>query len=128
MIERLLQEIEFLQKQYGELEHDPNISWILFKEFKLPLGWCKEYTELLIKIPSGYPSIPPDNFFVPTGFSLASGQSIGCCTPSGSFIDREWLQFSYHIDGEWNPSENVLEGDNLMSFMLKVLDRLKETN
>jgi len=128
MIERLLQEVEILQKQYGELEHDPNVTWILFKEFKLPPGWYKECTELLIKVPSGYPSIPPDNFFVPAGFKLASGQSIDRCTPAPPFLDREWLQFSYHIEGEWNPSENILEGDNLMSFMLKVLERLKELN
>ena len=128
MIERLLQEIELLQKQYGELEHDPNLTWILFKEFKLPPGWYKECTELLIKIPIGYPSIPPDNFFVPTGFKLANGQSIDRCTPAGTIIGKDWLQFSYHSEGDWSPSENLLEGDNLMSFMLKILDRLNEAN
>ena len=128
MIERLLQEVEILRKQYGELEYDPNVTWILFKEFKLPSGWYKEYIELLIKVPSGYPSIPPDNFFVPTGFKLASGQPIDRCTLVAPFLDKAWLQFSYHIDGEWNPSENILEGDNLMSFTLKVFDRLKEAN
>jgi len=128
MIERILQEIEILQKQYGELEHDPNGNWILIKEFKLPPGWYKEYTELLINIPSGYPSIPPDNFFVPTGFKLANGQKIDRYTEGYPFLGRQWGQFSYHIDGDWNPSENILDGHNLMSFMLKVLERLREAN
>lgn len=128
MIERILQEIEILQKQYGELEYDPNGSWVLFKKFKLPPGWYKEYTELLINIPSVYPSIPPDNFYVPTGFKLASEQKIDRYDEGPKFLGRTWGQFSYHIDGEWNPSDNILDGDNLMSFMLKVVDRLKEAN
>ena len=128
MIERILQEIKILQKQYGELEYDPNGSWILFKKFKLPPGWYKEYTELLINIPSGYPSISPDNFYVPPGFKLASEQKIDRYTEGPTFLGRTWGQFSYHIDGEWNPSENILEGNNLTSFMLKVIDRLKEAN
>jgi len=76
MMERILQEIKILQKQYGELEYDPNGSWILFKKFKLSPGWNRDYTELLVKIPNSYPSIPPDNFFVPLDFKLASGQKI----------------------------------------------------
>ena len=128
MMERILQEIEILQKQYGELEYDPNGSWILFKKFKLPPGWYREETELLVKIPSGYPSTPPDNFYVPVGFKLANGKPINAYTESHPFLNKQWGQFSYHIDGEWSPSKNILEGDNLISFMLKVHGRLKEAN
>jgi hypothetical protein len=128
MIERILQEIEILQKQYGELEYDPNGSWVIFKKFKLPHGWSSEHTELMILIQSGYPSIPPDNFFVPIGFKLTNGNQIGNYSEPVTHLNRPWGQFSYHIDGEWNPSTNILEGDNLMSFMLKVIDRLKEAS
>lgn len=128
MIERILQEIKILQKQYGELEYDPDGSWILFKKFKLPPGWNREHTELLVNIPSGYPSTPPNNFYVPIGFKLTSGQKIDAYTEPHPFLNRQWGQFSYHIDGEWNPTENILEGDNLLSFMLKVHERLKEAN
>jgi len=128
MIERILQEIEILQKQYGELEYDPNGSWIVFKKFKLPPGWYRDETELLVNIPSGYPSTPPNNFYVPVGFKLANGKPINAYTESQTFLNKQWGQFSYHIDGEWNPSKNILEGDNLVSFMLKVNERLKEAN
>lgn len=129
MIERIMQEVELLQKQYGELEYDPNGSWVLFKKFKLPSGWHVNETELLVNIRSGYPSIPPDNFFVPAGFKLANGQKIDAYTEGNYvFFGRQWGQFSYHIDGEWKPSANILEGDNLMSFMLNVIKRLKEAS
>ncbi|MGH9921781.1 MAG: E2/UBC family protein [Nitrososphaerales archaeon] len=129
MIERRLQEVELLRKQYGELEHGTSVEWILFKKFKLPLGWDREFTELFVLVPAGYPSTPPDNFFVPVGFKLANGQKIDAYTEPHPHIGRQWGQFSYHIiDGEWRPANNILEGDNLQTFMIKVLDRLKEAN
>ena len=128
MIERRLQEVELSRNQYGDLEYVPNVEWILFKKFKLPPGWNRDVTELLVIVPAGYPSTPPDNFFVPVGFKLANGQPINAYTESHTHIGRQWGQFSYHIDGEWRPASNILEGDNLQTFMLKVLDRLKEAN
>jgi len=98
MMDRILQEIEILQKQYGELEYDLNEGWILFKKFKLPPGWNSDHTKLLIKIPNSYPSIPPDNFFTPLGFKLASGQKIDAYTEENHmFLDRQWGQFSYRL-------------------------------
>ena len=73
MIERRLEEVELLRKVYGSLEHGPNVEWIMFKEFRLPSGWNRQTTELLIVIPPGYPTTPPDNFYVAPGLILASG-------------------------------------------------------
>ena len=128
MKERILQEIELLQKKYGVLEYGPNMEWVLFKEFRLLTGWNKDVTELLVVIPPGYPSTPPDNFFVPVGFRLASGGQISNYSESVSHIGRQWGQFSYHPDGDWRPAANILDGDNLLTFMIKVSDRLKELN
>lgn len=128
MIERILQEIQPLQNKYGALECGPNAEWILFKEFKLPPGWDREVTELLIIIPPGYPSTPPDNFFVPMGFKLASGAQVANYTEGPMYLEKQWGQFSYHIDGDWHPAADILGGDNLLSFTIKVLDRLKELN
>lgn len=128
MIERILQEINLLRGKYGALEYDQNAGWILFKEFKLPIGWNREVTELLVVIPSGYPSTPPDNFFVPVGFLLASGVQAGNYSEGPSHLGKQWGQFSYHNDSDWHPSKNILEGDNLLSFMIKVSNRLGELN
>ncbi|MGQ0791476.1 MAG: E2/UBC family protein [Nitrosopumilaceae archaeon] len=128
MIERRLQEIKLLQKKYGDLEYGQNGEWVLFKKLPLPLGWNKTETELLIIVPAGYPSTPPDNFFVPVGFKLANGNPINAYTESHPHLDRSWGQFSYHIDGEWKPGKEILDGDNLLTFMIKVEQRLGEVN
>lgn len=128
MIERRLQEIELLRKLYGPLEHGPETEWVLFKEFKLPPGWNRETTELFVLLPPAYPATPPDNFYVSTGFKTASGTQPGSYTESVTHIGRQWGQFSYHIDGEWRPAADIMQGDNLLTFMLKVMDRLREVN
>lgn len=128
MLERRLEEIELLRKRYGSIEHDPKVEWILFKEFRLPAGWNREMIELLIIIPPGYPTTPPDNFYVAPGLRLASGAEPTNFSKGVTHLGRQWDQFSYHIAGQWKPAASILHGDNLQTFMLKVIDRLKELN
>ncbi len=128
MLERIQEEIELLQKQYGAIEYGPKVEWILFKEFKLPPGWDRKKTELLVLIPPGYPSTPPDNFYVPVGFKTGNNTPIKAYSEPVPHLGRSWGQFSYHLDGEWHPSANILDGDNVLTFMLKVLERLRELN
>ena len=94
MIERRLQEIKLLEKKYGDLEYGQNGEWILFKKFPLVSGWNKKETELLVNVSAGYPSTPPNNFFVPVGFKLANGNSINAYTEPHTHLDRQWRQFS----------------------------------
>lgn len=129
MLERRRKEIELLRKKYGPLRHGDNLDWVLFNEFHLPAGWNREKTQLLVLIPPGYPVTPPDNFYVPIGFRSASGSPITNYTESANHIGQQWGQFSFHVEqGRWNPSPELLDGDNLLTFMLQVEKRLREIN
>lgn len=129
MLDRRLQEIELLRKKYGPLEHGSNLEWILFKDFLLPPGWNRTTTPLLVLIPPGYPMTPPDNFYVPIGFRLASGAMPSNFNEGQSHLGQQWGQFSLHVKKEgWSPKANILEGDNLLTFMIGVERRLGEVN
>ena len=128
MKERILQEIELLQKIYGDVECGPNVEWILFKEFKLPLGWNRDVMELLIIIPPAYPATSPDNFYTSTGLKTSAGAQPGNYSEPVPQFGKQCGQFSYHLDGEWHPAADIFKGDNLQTFVLKVIDRLKEVN
>lgn len=128
MLDRRLQEIELLRKKYGPLEQGANLEWILFKEFPLPPGWNRTTTPLLVLIPPGYPMTPPDNFYVPTGFRLASGAMASNFNEGQNHLGRQWGQFSFHVKEYWSPKADILEGDNLLTFMLGVERRLREAN
>jgi len=129
MLELRRKEIELLEKKYGEIVYGPNYEWILIKEYKLPDGWNRDITPIFIIIPSGYPIIPPDNFFVPSGFRLGSGAMPSNYSESKSHLNQQWGVFSFHVQKEtWSPSADIIGGSNLLTFMLGVEKRLKEVN
>ena len=129
-LERRRYEIDLLRKRYGEVEHGDNIDWILFKGFRLPCGWNRENTELLIIIPPGYPVTPPDNFYVRNGLRIVANgaeQVPSNYSENQSVLGGNWAQFSFHAQA-WNPTPDSLEGDNLLTFTLAVERRLEELN
>jgi len=129
LIDRRQAEIELLRRKYGDLEVGPNLDWVLFKAFPLPSGWSAKVTEMLVTIPEGYPFTPPDNFYVSLGLRLASGAMQGYYTEGWGLLGRPWGQFSFHPEKEhWKPSPDILDGHNLLTFMLQVEKRLGELN
>ena len=129
-LERRKQEIGLLHQRYGELEHGANLDWVLFKSFPMPPGWNREVTELLVIIPPGYPTTPPDNFYVPNGVRIMADGAERLpanYSENQSVLGGNWAQFSYHAQG-WSPTSNPVDGDNLLTFMLAVEQRLKELN
>lgn len=126
-LERRRQEIELLRRKYGEVEHGLNLDWVLFKQFPLPSGWDRQATDLLVIIPPGYPTTPPDNFYVRNGLRLAHGGPPGNYSENQSVLGGSWAQFSFHAQG-WNPACERGVGDDLLTFMLAVEHRLQELN
>jgi hypothetical protein len=124
-LDRRKEEIKLLRKRYGELEHGPNLDWVLFKAFPLPPRWNREHTELLTLIPAGYPTTPPENFYVRDGLRLANGNSPGNYSEGQSVLGSRWAQFSHHPK-VWEPAPAPRDGDNLVTFMLMVEQRLQE--
>ena len=125
--DRLQLELELLRQRYTAVEHGEDGGWVLMGEVPLPSGWDRPSTEVLVVIPPGYPATPPDNFFVTVGLRLQSGQPPSNYSESQTLIGRQWGQFSFHSQ-EWNPSAELNEGDNLLTFMLLVEKRLCEVN
>lgn len=126
-MERRLQEIELLRKKYGAVDHGPNLDWVLFRAFPLPAGWNAQFTELLILIPPGYPTTPPDNFYVRNGLKLLGGALPGNYSENQNVLGNSWGQFSFHVQS-WNPSFDFEMGDSLRTFIVGVERRLAELN
>ncbi len=123
--DRRREEIKRLGVRYGCIEHGENLDWVLFKEFPLPSGWNCKSTELLVLVPAGYPTTPPDNFYVRTGLRLSDGRVPGNYTENQSILGQSWAQFSFHAQA-WTPSADIDTGDGLLTFMISVEHRLEE--
>ncbi len=130
MIERRREEIRLIEAEYGEVEVGPNLDWLIIKRWPLPSGWNKGESAVLIFIPPGYPVTPPDNFYTDNDLrSVGSTQPPGNTSPDQSQVGRSWLQFSYHVEaGDWQPHADVLQGHNLLTFLVGVRRRLSEVS
>ena len=126
-LERRRLEIELLRRQYQQVEHGPDIDWILFRAFPLTSGWNRESTDLLVLIPPGYPETAPDNFHVQNGLRTESGAVPGNYAEDQEVLGESWAQFSYHAE-DWSPSPDPHDGDSLLTFMVAVERRLLEVN
>ena len=96
----------------------------------MPHGWNREAAELLVIIPPGYPTTPPDTFYVRNGLRIVADgveKIPSNYSANQSMLGDNWAQFSYHAQ-EWSPTSNPLEGDNLLTFMLAIEQRFKELN
>ena len=107
MLERRRREVELLRRQYPQVEHGPDLDWVLFRDFALPPGWNRKSTDLLVLIPPGYPETPPDNFHVLAGLRVESGADPGNYSEGQELLGESWGQFSYHAD-EWSPTPGPL--------------------
>ena len=101
---RRRREMEQLRARYPQLEYDESgLGWFRIRNFRLPPGWNRETTDLLVMLPPEYPMVPPGRFFVKPGLRLASSNAAaGGYSESTRELDEEWAWFGCSVDG-WDP-------------------------
>lgn len=126
MNERARQEIELLKGQYPSLRHGDQLDWVLIPELVLLLGrFNKAGTQVLFRIPVGYPQTGPDNCFVDGDLRLKDGTNPPAFNPgpessSGRApIEGTWGWFSWHPQN-WRPAATIEGGDNLLGFVRSI--------
>ena len=125
--DRWEEELRLLRGRYAEVVVGGNRDWVLIKDLGLSEGWNRESTDVLTLIPAGYPATAPDNFYVPEGLRLDGGNIPGNYGDGHDAVNGKWGRFSFHVQ-RWRPDEMVLDGDNLLTFMLAVEKRLREVS
>jgi hypothetical protein len=125
--ERLLSEIEEVRRHHGDTSHDDELSWIRIESWELNAGWNRHSTPVLVLLPGGYPTTPPDNFYTTADLRLANGV-VPTNASLAHILNQQWLQFSYHVeDGDWRGSSGP-GAHNLTDFLHGVAIRLSEMN
>lgn len=129
VLERRKREFGLVESKYGPVEIGPDLDWLIIKRHPLPAGWNRDETPILVMIRPGYPTVPPDNFYVAGDLRLANGQMPGNAPNVQEHLGRSWLMFSYHVEEpEWKPQADLFAGHNLLTFLLGVEKRLSEVN
>jgi len=123
---------------------DESGSWVVIRDFPLPIGYNYETTDILIVLPTNYPQTPPDWFYVDNNLRLADGRrpnhifyQYTVHDPNTRAANRRidappqrkgWTGCCLHIR-TWKPSANPTEGHSLLSvceLIRTALERWKE--
>jgi len=123
MVKQLEIELEAFRQNGKEFEvsEADGLIYIIFKDFPLPVGYNKQHTRLLLKVPLSYPNGNPDMFWVDSDLRLASGENQASANIE-TVLGESWLRFSWHPQ-KWNPALDNL--DTFMEFVNRRLIQLK---
>lgn len=119
-VQRVYQEALLLARQFGVVDYDDEDGrWVYIPHFPLPVGWDRRTTGLLLVLPSGYPHMPPDGFYIDRFLRTRNGQQVDHYFEERSrhnpYAGKGWGWFCIHLDrGAWRPTGDVLHGDNLL--------------
>lgn len=119
--QQLLEEIAWLRENGSEVELllDNNLFYLVIANYRLPTGYNKAQTKLLLKVPISYPNGSLDMFWADHDLRLESGRWQNATTQE-STMGQQWLRFSWHPKS-WNPGI-----DNLVTYIEFVDRRLSQ--
>jgi hypothetical protein len=83
---------------------------LVISNYELPSGYNVTHTDLLLRLPAGFPDARPDMFWLSPAVAYQDGQ-----IPSGSeqredHLGRNWQRWSRHLgDRDWRPGIDTLQ-------------------
>ena len=94
---------------------DGGMVCVTIKEYLLAAGLTPVVSELLVRLPSGFPDAAPDMFWFASPVTRADGGVIPATELIETYLDRPWQRWSRHIGSQWRPGV-----DDLRSYMAYV--------
>ena len=95
---------------HHELSSDSGMTCLTFPEWPLPVGFDRASTDLLLRLPAGYPDVPPDMWWCEPAVQRADGQIIPATGVSENYLGRQWQRWSRHFQaGQWRSGIDGLE-------------------
>lgn len=120
---QLVDEVRVLQQEGRNVELIEGEGWanIVFRDYPLPAGLSKSFTDLLLRFPISYPNGRPDMFWTDVDLALKDGQCPKSADTVETAVGRQWRRFSWHPQ-VWNPAT-----DDLRTYLEFVNTRLART-
>jgi hypothetical protein len=105
---------KYLAERVGDGSHtltsEANMRCLVFCDFRLPAGFDREKSDLLLRLPPGYPDVPPDMWWFDPPVRRANGQPIPATEVIEQHLGRGWQRWSRHFSaGQWRSGVDGLE-------------------
>lgn len=95
---------------------DGPMTCVVFPGWPVPPGYSRSSVDLLLRLPPGFPDVPPDMWWVAPALQLAGGGVVEATQLTEVYLGRSWQRWSRHFTpGQWRPGTDSLE-----SFLARV--------
>jgi len=92
------------------IEVDGGMTCVIFPDWPVPPGFDRDRADLLVRLPNGYPDVPPDMWWFSPAVKLADGRPAQATEATERHIGRDWQRWSRHFQaGQWRSGIDGLE-------------------
>lgn len=89
---------------------DGGMTCVVFPNWSVTPGFDRETADLLVRLPNGYPDVPPDMWWFSPAIKLADGRAAPATEATERHIGRDWQRWSRHFQaGQWRSGIDGLE-------------------
>ena len=89
---------------------ESNMTCLIFRDYRLPAGFDRAQSDLLLRFRAGYPDVPPDMWWFDPPVRRADGQPIPATDVIEHYLGRSWQRWSRHLpDGQWRSGIDGVE-------------------
>ena len=74
---------------------------IVFEQFALGAGLTPATSDLLVRLPAGFPDAAPDMFWFADAIARGDGLAIPAIGNVEHYLGRSWYRWSRHVAGQW---------------------------
>jgi Prokaryotic E2 family E len=85
------------------VDEEGGMVCVVFEQFPLAAGLTPATTDLLVRLPPGFPDAGPDMFWCAQAVTRVDGAQIPATEVVESYLGQPWHRWSRHIGGQWRP-------------------------
>jgi hypothetical protein len=98
------------------------MTCVLFPTYKLPSGYDRQASDLLLRLNPGFPDVPPDMWWFNPAIRLADGRAVPATEVTEHHLGRTWQRWSRHFNaGQWRSGIDSLE--SFLALIRRELER-----
>ena len=93
-----------------EIEIEGGVTCVVLRDWGLPPGFNGSSSDLLLRLPAGYPDVAPDMWWFSPSVQTESGSSLPNTETYEHHLGRKWQRWSRHLQpGQWQSGIDGLE-------------------
>jgi hypothetical protein len=101
---------------------EANMTCVVIPGYRLPVGYDRSTSDLLLRLQAGFPDVPPDMWWFSPAIRRSNGGVIQATDVIERHLGKDWQRWSRHFNaGQWRSGVDSLE--SFLALIRKELER-----